>query len=179
MRDVFVPAADFQLLTPRLRLRRFTRDDAPFVFRLLNSPGWLRFIGDRGVRTIADAEAYLTNGPLAHYPRHGFGLYHVARRADHCAVGMCGLLQRDYLDTVDLGFAVLPEFGGQGYATEAAQAVLAHARDDHRCPRLAAIVRADNAASTRVLEKLGLHLIGPLRTPQGDDVQLYRRDLAP
>lgn len=165
------------LETPRLRLRRFTLEDAPFIVALLNSPGWLRYIGDRGVRTEADACGYLERAALTCYVAHGFGLYHVARRSDGAAVGMCGLLKRDYLEDVDVGFAFLPEFAGQGFATEAAERTLVHARDDLRAPRLAGIVQADNTASIRVLEKLGLRLVGPLTLPTGGEVQLYRREL--
>ncbi len=167
------------LETPRLRLRRFTLADAPFIVALLNSPGWLRYIGDRGVRTEADACGYLERAALTSYAAYGFGLYHVARRSDGVAVGMCGLLKREYLPDLDVGFAFLPEFAGQGFATEAAERALVHARDDLRAPRLAGIVQADNTASIRVLEKLGLRLIGPLTLPTGGEVRLYRRDLAP
>lgn len=166
------------LETPRLHLRRFTLADASFIVALLNSPGWLRYIGDRGVRTEADARGYLERAALASYAQHGFGLYHVARRTDGAAVGMCGLLQRDYLEDVDLGFAFLPECSGLGYATEAGARCLVHARADFGRPRIAGLVQPDNAASIRVLEKLGLALVGGLQMPDGTTLRLYRRELA-
>lgn len=166
------------LETPRLVLRRFTPADAEFIVELLNSPGWHRFIGDRGVRTPTDALGYLERAVFSSYERWGFGLYHVAQRSDGAAVGMCGLLQRDSLDIVDLGFAFLPAYAGRGYASESARRVLAHARDDFSCREIAGLVQADNAASIRVLEKLGLRHAGPVQLPNGIELQLYRGPLA-
>ncbi len=165
------------LETPRLHLRRFTPADAEFIVELLNTPGWHRFIGDRGVRTTADALAYLERAVFSSYERFGFGLYHVAQKSDGAPVGMCGLLQRDYLDAVDVGFAFLPAFEGRGYASESAQRVLTHARDDLARREIAGVVQADNAASIRVLEKLGLRPAGPVRLPNGIELQLYRGPL--
>lgn len=166
------------LETPRLVLRHFTPADAPFIVALLNSDGWLRYIGDRGVRTVAEAEGFIRRAALASCEQHGFGLYHVARKSDGAAIGLCGLLKRDYLEDVDIGYAFLPEFAGQGYAFEACLRVAAHARDDCGCNRLAAIVQADNAASIRVLEKLGQRLVGPITLPNGEVLQLYRGGIA-
>lgn len=162
------------LATPRLTMRPFALADAPFVVELLNSPGWLRYIGDRGVRDVAAARAYLERSVQPSYAAHGFGLYHVTRSSDGLSVGMCGLLRRDFLTEVDVGFAFLPQFSGQGYATECAQRLVVHARDDFRLTHLAGIVQADNTASIRVLEKIGQHHVGPLTLPAGDVVQLYR-----
>ncbi len=166
------------LETPRLTLRHFMPSDAPFILALLNSAGWLRFIGDRGVRTLADAEGYIQRAAIASYAQHGFGLYLVARRADGIPVGMCGLLKRDYLEDIDIGYALLPEFAGQGYAFEACLRVAAHARDDFGCTRLAAVVQADNAASIRVLEKLRQRRVGPVTLPNGVVLELYRGELS-
>ena len=142
--------------TDRLAVRRLALDDAPFVLGLVNEPGWLEHIGDRGVRTLADAERYLRDGPLASYARHGHGLCHVALRETGEPVGMCGLLRRDGLDAPDLGYAILERHHGRGYATEAARATLNHARRDLGLTRVLAITSAGNAASQRVLEKVGM-----------------------
>lgn len=144
------------LETKRLSLHRFTLDDAPFVLELLGDPDFLRFIGDKGVRTVDDARDYLTEGPLRSYARFGFGLLRVARRDDGVPLGMCGLLRRDALADVDIGFAFLPAHRGQGYALEAASAVLDHGRAVLRIPRIVAIASPDNARSARLLAKLGL-----------------------
>lgn len=142
--------------TERLTLRRLTVDDAQFVFALLNEPSWLRFIGDKGVRTLEDARAYIENGPLAMYQRFGFGLYVTERRTDGVPMGMCGLIKRDGLDDVDIGFAFLPAYWGRGYAFEAAAAVMDYGRNVIGLTRIVAITAPDNESSARLLEKLGL-----------------------
>ena len=117
------------LETARLTLRAFTLDDAAFIVELLNDADWLRFIGDRKVRSIDDAQTYLCNGPIAHEAKHGFALGAVQRSSDSALVGMCGLIRREGLDDVDLGYAFLPAYRGQGYAREAAEAWLARGFD--------------------------------------------------
>lgn len=160
--------------TARLTLRWLTTADAEFAFGLTNDPAYLRFIGDKGIRTLADAEAYLLKGPIESYTRNGFGLYHVALKADGTPIGMCGLLRREGLDHPDVGFAFLPAYRSQGYAFEAAQAVLALGRDTLRLPRILAIVQPDNASSVRLLERLGLTRQGLTRMPPDDhEVALY------
>jgi RimJ/RimL family protein N-acetyltransferase len=138
------------LETPRLRLRALEPSDAPFVLVLLNTPGFLEHIGDKGVRSLEDAVRYLEEGPRASYARHSHGLMAVVHKERGEAIGMCGLLKRDHLEHADLGYAFLPEAWGQGFALEAAQAVLATAPDE-----LLALVSPRNAASIRLLEKLG------------------------
>ena len=139
--------------TERLVLRELTEADAPFVLRLVTDPDWLRHIGDRGVHTLDDARAYICNGPQAMIRDHGFGLWLV--EAGGVPVGLCGLLRRDGLDGVDLGYALLPEHRGAGIATEATRAVLAYARDTLGLARVAAYVSPSNDASVRVLTGLG------------------------
>jgi ribosomal-protein-alanine N-acetyltransferase len=160
--------------TQRLILRRLTLEDAPFIHRLVNDPDWLRFIGDRGVRTIADAEAYLRNGPLRMYQTYGFGLYAVERSSDGTAMGLAGLVKRDTLPDFDLGFAFLPSCRGQGYAREAALAVLAEAREAFGLKRILAITSLDNARSMRLLESIGFRFERVIRqTPQDPGTRLY------
>lgn len=144
------------LETSRLTLRLIRAHDAPFILRLLNEPSFLRFIGDRGVRTLDDARAYIENGPGASYARHGFGLWLAELRDSATPIGMCGLLKRDTLDDVDIGFAFLPAWWGQGFAHEAAAAVMDHARYSLGIARVVAIVSPENASSIRLLEKIGL-----------------------
>lgn len=165
--------------TERLTLRHLDPDaDAEFVLRLLNEPSFLRHIGDRGVRTLDDARAYVANGPAASYARHGFGLYLVTRRADGAKVGICGLVKRDALEDVDVGFSLLPEHWSQGYALEAARAVAEHARRDCGLARLAGVVNPDNAASIRVLERLGMTLERTVRlADDAPEILLYARAL--
>jgi len=159
------------LETPRLVLREFTHGDDAFVLRLLNEPSWLRFIGDRGVRDLAGAVRYLEDGPGASYARNGFGLWCVTPREGGGPVGMCGLIRRDTLPDVDLGFAFLPGAWGRGYAREAAAAVLAHARDVLGLKRILAITDPENTASIRVLERVGMRREGSVRMP-GESIDL-------
>ena len=169
-----------ELETPRLTLRRFEFADAPFVVALLNQPSFIQNIGDRGVRTIEDAHRYLREGPMAMYERFGFGLWHVARRSDAMPVGMCGLLKRDSLPDVDVGYAYLPEHWGQGYALEAAAATLAHGAREFGLRRVIGVVSEGNSGSIRVLEKLGMQFerMYPMH-PGEPDVRLYGRTFGP
>jgi len=144
--------------TPRLALHRLTRDDADFILELLNEPSFLRYIGDKGVRTRADACQYILDGPMASYDRFGFGLYRVARKDTNEAIGICGLLKRESLEDVDVGFAFLPRFWSNGFALESASAVLAHGRQTWGLKRILAITSPDNGASIRLLAKLGFRL---------------------
>jgi len=137
-------------------LDELSADDAGFVLELLNTPGFLRFIGDRGVRDHTGAEAYIANGPLASYARHGFGLWRVRLAATGEAIGICGLLKRDSLPDPDIGYAYLPRHEGRGYAREAARACLAHGLVTRALPRVLAIVNHDNERSIRLLEGLGM-----------------------
>lgn len=169
-----------ELETARLALRRLDFDDAPFLVGLLNQPSFLANIGDRGVRNVEDAHRYLREGPMAMYEKFGFGLWHVARRSGGESIGMCGLLRRDILPDVDVGYALLPEFWGQGYAFEAADAVLKHAASKFRLERVIAVVSEGNQGSIRVLEKLGMSFerMVSMRADE-PDVRLYGRTLGP
>lgn len=145
----------FVLQTPRLAMRELRGSDAPFILRLLNDPAWLRFIGDRGVRTVDGAREYLETRMISMYAKLGFGLWMVEPRAGGAPMGICGLVKRDQLPEVDLGFAFMPEFRGQGHAYESALAVRDHAIRALKLRRLLAITSPANAASVRLLERLG------------------------
>jgi RimJ/RimL family protein N-acetyltransferase len=166
-----------ELETPRLTLRRFTLDDAGFVLRLVNEPAFIANIGDKQVRSLDDARRYLADGPLAMYDKHGFGLWHVALRDGGASVGMCGLLRRDILPDVDLGYAYLPEYWGRGIASEAAEAVLRLAAGRFALRRVIGVVSQGNAASIRVLERLGMRFERMHALYPGEpEVRLYAWD---
>lgn len=169
-----------ELETPRLVLRRLIADDAQFLVGLLNQPSFLANIGDRGVRNVDDAHRYLREGPWALYEQYGFGLWHVARKIDDAPIGMCGLLRRDILPYADVGYAFLPEFWGQGYAFEAAQATLNHGARKFGLSRVIGVVSEGNTASIRVLEKLGMSFerMFAMR-PNEPEVRLYGRSVSP
>ncbi|OLY94979.1 Protein N-acetyltransferase, RimJ/RimL family [Cnuella takakiae] len=166
--------------TSRLLLRPFSIADADFICKLLNTPGWLNFIGDKGVRCAADAIAYLENGPLAHYRKHGFGLLMVTRRDDDLALGMCGIIKRSELPHPDLGFAFLPQHEGYGYAFEAAQHMVLEAPALYGLTELLAIVMPENKRSINLLQKLGFSWQGSIRMNQdAQPLHQYRKSLVP
>lgn len=142
--------------TERLRLRHLVLDDAAFILELVNQPEWLRHIGDRNVRDLDAARAYLRNGPLAMYARHGFGMYAIELKSGGAPIGMCGLLKRDSLPDVDIGYALLTAHVGHGYALEAAGACVDLARRQFRLPRLIAMTLPDNTRSAQLLLRLGM-----------------------
>jgi RimJ/RimL family protein N-acetyltransferase len=144
------------LETERLRLREFDLSDTAFIIRLVNSPGWIEFIGDRNIRTDEQARHYLECGAIKSYRENGFGLSMVEKKADSIAIGMCGILKRDTLDNPDIGFAFLPEFTGQGYASEIVKATLNYALHDLKLPKVLAITKNNNARSIKLLERIGL-----------------------
>jgi RimJ/RimL family protein N-acetyltransferase len=155
-----------ELRTKRLTLSPPTADDAPFVLELLNDPGWLKNIGDRGVRTLDEARAYVAE-------RFSKTPWFVVRDAAGEPLGMCGLVERDGLDCPDIGYAFLARHSGKGYATEAARAVLAHARETLGHPKIVAITTPDNTASQRVLEKIGLRFVQMINLPGAADASAY------
>lgn len=152
-------------------MRQFSTDDAPFILRLLNEPSFIKNIADRGVRTLEDAHNYLLNGPIASYHKNGFGLWLVKGKELSTPMGMCGLIRRDGLEDVDIGYAFLPEFWGQGYAVETASAVLGYARETVGLKRVVAIVSSGNQNSIKLLEKIGF-LYEKMITLPGDDEEI-------
>ncbi|MCE1203359.1 MAG: GNAT family N-acetyltransferase [Holophagaceae bacterium] len=165
------------ILTERLILRPFVLEDAPFILRLLNEPSFIENITDKGVRTLEQAAAYLSEGPLASYAMHGHGLWLLLHRGTGNPMGMCGLIKRDALDEVDLGYALCPEFWGLGYAREAAQASVEWGRRHLGLNGLLAIVSPGNAASIRLLEALAFRRTGTMAYAPGDEVEVFRLDL--
>jgi [ribosomal protein S5]-alanine N-acetyltransferase len=161
------------LETPRLRLRKAALADGSFFLRLLNEPSWLQNIGDRGVRSIEDAERYIRNNVWTPYQAHGFGMYTVELKSTCVPIGICGLVKRQFLAAPDLGFALLPDYVGCGYAVEAAGGVVLHARNELGITRLYAIAKRGNDRSLRLLGRLGFRYEGPCLTPQGEEVELY------
>lgn len=159
------------LETERLLLRQLTTEDATFMFELLNDPSFIRNIGDRNIRTIDDACAYIVNGPVKSYEKNGFGLYLVILKETNESIGICGLIRRESLEDVDIGYALLPKFWSKGYAVEAAQATKAYAKDVVGLKRLVAIVDPVNVGSIRVLEKIGLRYENMVQL-SADDIEL-------
>ncbi|MBA3256475.1 MAG: GNAT family N-acetyltransferase [Pyrinomonadaceae bacterium] len=166
------------LETERLVLRRMTTDDAEFILKLVNEPSFIRFIGDKGVRNHADAVQYIQTGPVASYQRFGFGLYLVELKESRVPIGMCGLVKRDSLPDVDVGFTFLPAFWSKGYAFEAAVAVKAYGTNVLGIGRLVAITNPDNESSIKLLEKIGLRFERMIRLSEdASEIKLFASDV--
>ena len=160
--------------TERLLLRHITTDDAPFMLALLNDPSWIQFIGDRGVRTLGAARDYILERMVKSYEQNGFGLYLTEIKDNNMPIGICGLINRDGLDDVDLGFAFLSNYTGMGYGYESANAVLLYAKETLGLVRLVAITDEANMRSIRLLEKLGFRFDKKVAlNGDSDEVALY------
>ncbi len=146
--------------------------DAPFILELLNDPDWLRYIGDKGVRTLDDARHYIESGPRAMYARFGFGLFVTELKGSGTPAGICGLIKRDNLEDVDIGFAFLPAFRGRGFAYEAAAAALEYGKRECGLQKIVAITSLDNDASGRLLERLGLRFERTIQF-SGEELKLF------
>lgn len=162
------------LETKRLRLREFTLDDTRFIIELLNSPGWIEFIGDRNVKTEEQAIQYLQNGPLKSYLQNGYGLSMVETK-DGQPIGMCGILKRETLENPDIGFAFLKEFTGKGYAYEIANATLSYAMSNLKIPKISAITLPNNIRSCRLLEKIGMKFIKSFLSEKNEELLLFEK----
>jgi RimJ/RimL family protein N-acetyltransferase len=162
------------LETERLTLRQLSVDDAEFVLELLNEPSFLRYIGDRGVRNLADAAEYILNRLVASYERNGFGLYLVELKESRIPIGISGLVKRDTLPDADIGFAFLPAYWSKGYAVESAAAVMNYAREVLGLTRIVAITSPDNEASARLLDKIGLRFERMIKlADDAEEVKLF------
>jgi RimJ/RimL family protein N-acetyltransferase len=166
------------LETDRLILRRLSIEDAGFVLELLNEPSFLQFIGDKGVRTLDDARDYILKGPVDSYERFGFGLYLTILKESGVPIGICGLLKREALKDVDVGFAFLPQFWSKGYAFESASAVMAYGRNVLGLNRIVAVTSSDNSGSIKVLERLGLRFEEMIKLSEdGPEIKLFAADV--
>lgn len=160
--------------TSRLRLRRLTTADAPLMLAVWNDPGFLHYVGDRGIRTLDEARDALREGALRLYAEYGYGPYAMELVQSGELIGICGLFRREGLHEPDIGFAVLPEFRGQGYVHEAARSVRDFALERLMLPRLVAVVSPANAVSVAIIRKLGLEFERMHRLPGDDeDVAVY------
>lgn len=163
------------LETERLVLRRMSAEDAEFILDLLNQPSFIKYIGDRHVRTTEDARQYILSRFVVSYEKFGYGFYLVELKPDKTPIGICGLVKRDTLPDADVGFAFLPEYWSQGYAFESAQAVMDYARNDLKLERILAITSKDNHSSGKLLNKIGLKF-ERLISVNGEELKLFSTD---
>lgn len=163
--------------TDRLILRWLTLNDAEFILELLNEPSWLRYIGDKGVRTVEDARNYILTGPMDMYSRLGFGLYLAKLKEGKIPIGICGLIKRDSLEDVDIGFAFLSKYQSQGYGFEAASGTLRYGLEQLKLTRIVAITSLDNHGSSRLLEKIGMTFQKTVMLPNDtEELKLFSID---
>ena len=158
--------------TERLILSKITVDDAPFIFELMNMAKWIRFIGDRNVKSVEAAATHIQNNQLKGYENHGFGYYKLQLKSDNLkSIGSFGLVKRDNLEHIDIGFSLLPPYEGQGFGFEGATAVMKLAKEEFGITTLCAITLPENEASIHLLEKLGLSYQKSVK-PFEDDAEL-------
>lgn len=155
--------------TDRLFLREFAEDDTDFIIDLLNSPGWLKFIGDRNVKTSEQAKEYLKNGPIKSYKENGYGLSMAILKEGNKPIGMCGIIKRDYLENPDIGFAFLPEYEGKGYALEVATATVKYAEEKLQISKIFAFTLPSNTKSIKLIEKIGFKFVKNITIPNDSE----------
>ena len=166
------------LETQRLTLRTINADDDLFYYELVNDPTWLEYIGDKGIRTVAEARSAILEGPCLMQQRLGHSLYVMERKSDGAPLGLCGLIKRDSIPEVDIGYAIRPAYFGHGYTYEAAAAVVAYARDVLGMRRLMGLTNPGNTASINLLAKLGLTFVEhKVLPPDGRPTNIYARQL--
>jgi [ribosomal protein S5]-alanine N-acetyltransferase len=151
--------------TERLILRNFTVNDAEFIFDLLNSPSWLQFIGNRGIRSLKEAEDYLMKVIINSYNKYGFGISLIQLKEKEIPIGMCGLVKREGLENIDIGFALLSQYEGYGYGFEAANVVLDHAKSSLGFSKVVGITSKENFRSINLLTKLGFGFEKTIKLP--------------
>lgn len=164
--------------TERLILKPTSEEDAALIFELFNTPKWFKYIGDRNIRTLEDAGEYIEAKMLPQLKRLGYSSYTIIKKADHVKIGTCGLFDRDGLEGIDLGFALLPEYERKGYAFESANKLKEVAFNIFGIGELNAITVKDNIPSQKLLEKLGFRLHGTTKLPDDDeDLLLYKLEI--
>ena len=166
------------LETERLNLREIdSATDAEFIFELLNTPKFIKYIGDRGVRSATQAREFIENRYRQSYRDHGYGLYTVELKNVNTQIGACGFVKRDHFEFPDVGFAFLAQFEGKGYGFESANAVMDFGRDKLGFTKVLAITSQDNDVSGKLLEKLGFHFERIFTSPEGEDLKLFEKQL--
>ena len=155
-------------------MRPTSLEDSAFILELFNTPQWIKYIGDRNVKTEHQAREYISEKITSQFKRLGFSSFTIIRKEDGAKLGTCGLYDREGLEDIDIGFALLPKFGKMGYALEASFKMKDAAFSIFGLESLSAITRSDNFPSQRLLEKLGMKLMGPITLPHdNEDLLLY------
>lgn len=162
------------LETERTILREVTETDAEFILDLLNQPSFIKYIGDRNLRTVEQAREYIESRFVASYKQFGFGMFAVVLKETNEPIGICGFVRRDTLPDADIGFAFLPQFERKGYAFETAEALMRYGKEKLNLTRVLAITSQDNEASGKLLEKLGFKFERLIETPPvAEELKLF------
>lgn len=164
-------SADNFYETERLLIRPMSLDDGEFILDLYNRPKFIQFIGDRHIKTVADAENYIKEKFFPQFEKLGYGNYLILTKEGNHKIGGVGIFEREGLDIVDIGFSLLDEFEGKGYAYEAALKVKSIGMDDFGLKKISAITSEDNFSSQKLIEKLGLKFRKHVVLP-GEDEEL-------
>lgn len=159
--------------TERLIIRPMSLDDAEFIFELYNSPKFIKYIGDRNIKTLSDAENYIRNRFLPQFEKLGFGNYLIVTKDENQKIGGVGVFEREGLDVVDIGFSLLERFEGKGYAYEAAFKVKSIGMDEFGLKKISAITTKDNFSSQKLIEKLGLKFQKYVNLPEDNEELMY------
>ena len=158
------------LATSRLVIEKAVVSDSNFFYRLLNSPSWLQYIGDRGIKSEANARKYIEHSIINSYKKYGYGLFKLIAKEQGEPIGICGFIKRDYLESADIGFAILPEYEGNGYIQEAAQALMEYGKTTLKLHPILAITTEGNTRSRNLLSRIGMRATGKVR-PKGNETE--------
>lgn len=159
--------------TQRLIIRPVTIEDAPFILELMNTPKWIKYIGERHVKTVKEAETYIQEKAFPQLEKHGYTNNVIIRKMDTSKLGTCGLYHREGKEDPDIGFAFLPNNEGKGYAFEATNKLMHVAKEDYGLTELSAFTLEDNKSSKKLLERLGFKLLGIGNLPNNDEDLLH------
>ena len=159
--------------TERLVLKPMSVEDSQLIFELYNSPNFIKFIGDRNIKTLEDAENYIKNRFLPQMERLGYGNFLITKKDDGKKIGGVGIFERDGLDVHDIGFSFLPEFEGKGYGFESAKKLMETAFSELGLKKISAITSKENVASQKLIEKLGLNYLKTIQLPDDEEELLY------
>lgn len=171
------PDASIIASTSSIYLRKLCLEDAEFIWDLTNQKAWLENIGDRNIHSIKDAQRFLNKGPMQAYKTHNYGLYIIVKQGSHEPIGVCGLVQRSYLNAPDLGFAISEKYYRKGYAFAASSLVLSNAFQVSQSSFIYAATKQGNTASQLLLTKLGFEKLQQALMISGEQLVLFKRSV--
>lgn len=161
-----------ELITKRTTLKKLENEDRLFILELLNTDGWIKFIGDRNIQNEEDALEYIekinSNSAITYW------VVHLNENANK--LGIITLIKREHFDFYDIGFAFLPQFENNGYAYEASDAVLNFIIESTDLKTILATTILENKSSIKLIEKLGLSYYKSVND-NNNELSVYKIDL--